>query len=138
MVKTKGIGPSMKNWTQAIGAVPEKYKAGVQGNTNQNENAIAAEGLYAAKMQESIANQSRAKGLARSSTEAWKKAAIEKGAARIATGMTAATSKMQAGLTNVLATIEATSIGERTADPMANVDNRVKPLVRALHDMKRR
>jgi len=45
---------------------------------------------------------------------------------------------MQAGLTNVLATIESTSIGERTADPMANVDNRVKPLVRALHDMKRR
>jgi len=137
MVKTKGIEATMKNWTGAIGNVPGKYKTGIQGATDTIEKAIAAEGLYAAKMQEAIANGARVKGLQKTSTAEWKQRAMDLGSARIAAGMTAAEPKMRKGIANVLSTIESTTIGERTADPMANVDARVKPLVKALYDMKR-
>ncbi len=138
MVKTKGIGATMANWTGAIGGVPAKYKAGVMAATDTIEKAIAAEELYAAKTQEAIANKSRVKGLQKTSTAEWKQRASDIGSARIASGMTAATDKMQRGMTDVLAVIEGVQIAERTADPIANVDGRVKPLVRALYDHKRK
>ncbi len=138
MVKTKGIGATMDNWTGAIGGVPAKYKKGIMAATNTIENAIAAEELYAAKVQEAIANKTRVKGLQKTSTAEWKQRSSDLGSARIAAGMTAAKDKMQRGMTDVLATIEGVTIAERTADPIANVDGRVKPIVRALYDMKRK
>jgi hypothetical protein len=48
------------------------------------------------------------------------------------------TNAMRTGMGEVLATIENTQIAERTADPEANVDGRVKPIVRNLAAMKRR
>jgi len=138
MVKTKGIEATAANWRGAIGSVPARYKAGIMKADNTIENAIAAEDLYAAKVQEAIANKSRVKGLQKTSTAEWKQRASELGSARIAAGMTAAEPKFKKGMSEVLNTIESVSIGERTADPMANVDARVKPLVRALYDMKRR
>lgn len=138
MVKTKGIERTTANWRGAIPTVPSKYKAGVQGATNTIENAIAAEELYAARVQEAVANKTRVKGLQKTSTAEWKARASELGSARIAAGMTAAEPKFRRGMSDVINTIEATTIGERTADPIANVDNRVKPIVRNLYDMKRR
>ncbi len=138
MVKTKGIEATTKNWTGAIGGVPAKYKAGVERATDTIERAIEAEPLYAARVQEAISNQTRVKGLQKTSTAEWKARASELGSARIASGMAAAEGKFRSGMGDTLATIEATSIGERTADPMANVDARVKPIVKALYDMKRR
>ena len=138
MVKTKGIDQSMKNWTGSQGSIPAKYKEGVLAANNTIENAIAAEDLYAAKVQEAIANKSRVKGLQKTSTAEWKQRASEIGSARIVSGMQANEGKMRKGLSDVLATIEGVTIGPRTADPMANVDARVKPIVRALADMKRK
>ncbi len=138
MVKTKGIGATMDNWKGAIGGVPAKYKKGIQGATDTIEKAIAAEDLYAAKVQEAIASGARVRGLQKTSTAEWKARASELGSARIAAGMTAATDKMQRGMTEVLAVIEGVNIAERTADPIANVDGRVKPIVRALYDHKRK
>lgn len=138
IVKTKGIEATTANWRGAISGVPAKYKAGVQGATNTIENAIAAEDLYAAKVSEAIANKSRVKGLQRTSTQEWKQRSSDLGSARIGPGMTAAEPKFRRGITDVINTIEATTIGPRSADPMANVDARVKPIVKALHDMARR
>ena len=138
MVKTKGIEATMQNYQSAIGTVPGKYKAGVERNTNWQERAVASENLYAARVQESIANRSRAKALSAVSNEEWKKQAAEKGSARIASGMNASIGKMRSKMGEVLSTIESTTIGERTADPMANIDNRVKPIAKALYDAKRR
>ncbi|MDP2973476.1 MAG: hypothetical protein Q8N60_00350 [Candidatus Diapherotrites archaeon] len=138
MVKTKGVAATVAAWQGAIGSVPAKYKAGVQAANNTIENAIAAQPLYEARMAESIANKSRVKGLQKTSTGEWKARASELGRARIGVGISAALPKYNKWVTEVIQTIEATSIGERTADPMANVDNRVKPLVKELYDMKRR
>lgn len=138
MVKTKGLESTTANWRGAIPGVPAKYKAGVNAATDTIEKAIAAEDLYAAKVQEAIANKTRVKGLQKTSTAEWKTRASELGSARIGPGMTAAEGKFRAGIGPVLSTIEATTIAERTADPMANVDGRVKPIVRNLYDMKRK
>ena len=46
--------------------------------------------------------------------------------------------KMRTGMGEVLSVIEGVTIAPRTADPMANVDNRVKPIVSALAKMKQR
>jgi len=125
MVKTKGIERTAANWDNAIGSVPDVIVKAIEG-----------EALYAAKVQEAISKGSRAKALAKVSDEDWRKAALEKGAARIATGMAASKDKFRNGMGTVLSTIESVSIAPRTADPMANVDNRVKPIVAALHKLK--
>jgi len=138
MVKTKGLEATVNNWKGAIGSVPAKYKAGVQKATDTIEKAIAAEDLYAAKVQEAINNKTRVKGLQKVSTAEWKARAAELGSARIAAGMNAAEPKFRKGISDVLSTIESTTIGDRTADPIANVDARVKPIVKALYDMKRK
>lgn len=137
MVKTKGLAATQANWEGAIGSVPGKYSQGVQGASGVIQAAIDAEALYAQKVQEAITNQSRAKGLQQVTDADWKNAAMKKGAARIATGMTEAKGKFNKGMANVLSTIEGVTIAPRTADPMANVDNRVKPIVAALAAMKR-
>jgi len=136
MVKTKGIERTRRNWEGAIGSVPAKYSDGVKGATDIIAKAIDGEALYAAKIQEAVSKGSRAKGLAKVSDEDWRKAALDKGASRIATGMTAGKEKFASGMGQVLSVIESVSISPRTADPIANVDNRVKPIVAALHKMK--
>ena len=138
MVDTKSVEATVSNYRDGIGKAPARYKAGVEKNTNQNENAIASQGLYEARIAESIANKSRVRGLQKSSTAAWKQAAATKGASRIGPGMQAALPKFQAGIGEVLSTIQNVTIAERTADPMANIDNRVKPIAQALYDMKRK
>lgn len=136
MVKTKGIERTRANWEGAIGSVPGKYADGVRGASNVIEKAIAAEALYAEKIQAAISKGSRAKGLAKISDEDWRKAALNKGASRIATGMSESKDKFASGMATVLSTIESVSIAPRSADPMQNVDNRVKPIVAALHKLK--
>ncbi len=138
MVRTKGIEATMQNYQAGIGVAPARYKAGVQGATDTIEKAIAAEPLYAAKVQEAIANKTRVKGLQKTSTAEWKQRSMDLGASRIGPGMTAALGKTRRGLAEVLTVIEGVTIAERTADPEANVDGRVKPIVRALYDNKRK
>jgi len=137
MVKTKGIAQTQKNWEGAIGSVPEKYKVGVQGADSVIEKAIEAESLYAQRVQQAISSGARVKGLQKTSTAEWKSRAMSKGASRIATGMSESKDKFQRGMSSVLSVIEGVSIAPRTADPMANVDNRVKPIVAALAALKR-
>ena len=129
MVKTKGIEQTMKNYEGAIGSVPGKYKDGVSNASGVIAAGVAAEQLWADKMQEAISNRTRAKGLEKSSDEEWKRAALGKGASRIGQGMQESLPKMRTGMGEVLSVIEGVTIAPRTADPMANVDNRVKPIV---------
>ena len=110
----------------------------IQAAQNWQANAIAAEELWAAKVAEAASNRTRAKKIAQVSDSEWKQRASELGSARIAAGMTAAEGKFRKGMADVLATIESVTIGARTADPMANIDARVKPIEKALNDMKRK
>jgi len=136
MVDTKSLDQTQKNWEASHGRVPAAYSDGVRGAKDVIAKGVAAEALYAQKVQEAISSGRRAKKLQEVSDEQWRAAALEKGAARIATGMAASKNKFNAGMSKVLSTIQGVSIAPRTADPIANVDNRVKPIVAALHKLK--
>ena len=136
MVKTKGISATQANWEGAIGTVPAKYQQGVNAATDVINKAIAGESNYVAGIQRAAANQSRVKGLQKVSDSDWKKAALEKGAPRIAQGMTAAKAKFGSGMSKVLGVIEGVSIAEKGQDVTQNVMNRVVPIAQALRNAK--
>lgn len=136
MVDTKSLEQTRKAWEDSHGRVPAAYSAGVASAKDVIAKGVAAEALYAQKVQEAISTGRRAKNLAKISDDDWRKAATEKGAARIATGMAASKEKFATGMSKVLSTIQGVTIAPRTADPMQNVDNRVKPIVAALAKLK--
>lgn len=136
MVETKSLEATKRKWEGAIGRVPAAYSEGVGAAKDVIAKAIAAEDLYAARMQEAISAKRRAVKLAEVTDEDWRRAAKEKGAARIGPGMSAAKDKFAKGMGRVLDTLAGVSLPPRTADPIANVDNRVKPIVAALRKLK--
>jgi len=136
MVDTKSLDQTQKNWEASHGRVPAAYQAGVRGAKDVIAKGVAAEALYAQKTQESISSGKRARKLAEVSDEQWRAAALDKGATRIAAGMAASKGKFNVGISKVLSTIQGVTIAPRSADPMANVDNRVKPIVAALAKLK--
>ena len=135
MVDTKSLDLSMKKWKESQGRVPQAYKDGISAAKDVIAKGVAAESVYAEALQATIASGKRAKKLQEVSDEQWRQAALTKGAARIAQGMAAAEGKMSTGLGKVLAVIQGVSIAPRVADPMANIDNRLKPIAAALHKM---
>lgn len=137
MVDTKPLAIVTKNYEGSIARVPTAYKTGVNAATNVIAKGVAAEDLYATKVQEAIASKRRATELAKVTDAEWKAAASDKGARRIGEGMTKSLPKFNKGIAEVLSTINGVEIAPRTADPMANVDGRVKPIVAALAAMKK-
>ena len=63
MVKVKPLAEIQKNYEDGISRAPANYKKGVQAASGVIEAAKAAESVYAQRMQEAVANQSRLKGL---------------------------------------------------------------------------
>lgn len=136
MVDTISTEQAKKNWKDSHGRVPGAYATGVKNAKDVIAKAIAGEELYAQKVQEAISSKRRARKLAEVTDEDWRRGALDKGAARIGPGMAAAEGKYGTGIGKVLDVIRGVTIAPRSADPMANIDNRVKPIVAALHKMK--
>jgi len=139
MVKIKSSAEIAAKWEGAIGRVPAGYKAGVGRTTDWAEKASSeeAETLYATKIAESVAAKRRQKAVSMVSNEEWKKQASEKGAARIGAGMTAAKAKRTSNFEPYRSAIEGVSLPAKSADPMANIDARVKPIVSVLVETKK-
>ena len=137
MVDTKPLAQVQKKWEGSIGRVPSAFTEGVDLAKDVIAKGVAGEELYAVKVQEAIAAKRRAEKLAEVTDAEWKSAAKDKGAKRIGGGMTAAKMKFNKGISEVLTVIQGVEIAPRTADPIANVDNRVKPIVAALAAMKK-
>ena len=136
MVDTKSLEATRKKWEGAIGRVPAAYAEGIAGARDVIAKSIAAEDLFAERMQAAIASKRRATKLAEVSDEDWRRASREKGAARIGPGMSASKDKFAKGMARVLETIQGVTLPPRVSDPIANVDNRVKPIVAALRKLK--
>jgi len=139
MVKIKSAGQIDANYKAAIGRVPGAYKTGVQATTDWQEKASssAAEDLYAEKIQQAVAAKSRQRGVAGVSNAEWQNRAANVGSTRIGAGMTANAEKRTRKFEPYRAAIEGVSLPARSADPMANVDARVKPIVSALVETKK-
>jgi len=131
MVKIKSASEIDKKYKDAISRVPANYKAGVMATTNWQEKAASseAEDLWKAKIAEAAAASRRQKAVAQVSNSEWQGKAANVGATRIGAGMTAGADKRTRNFEPYRSAIEGTSLPPRSADPLANVDNRVKPIV---------
>ena len=135
-MRIKSASDIDKAYKDAIGGVPAKYKSGVATVNDWQEKAVGGQGLYEEQMRNAAVLKRRETGLKAVTTEEWKKAATDKGAARIGAGMTAGAAKRQTNYEPYRAKIESMTLEARTADPEVNVDKRVKPVARELHALK--
>lgn len=136
MVNTKSIEVTKKKWVAARPRIPSAYKEGVEGVSDWQERSLRGQSLYEEQMTKPEVLGRRAKKIAEVSNEEWKRKAADKGARRIAAGMAAAEADYEKGMRKVLDTIRSVDLPDRTSDPMANIDNRVKPIVAALKKLK--
>lgn len=131
MVKMPSKQAIEQAYRSAIPVVSGRYKTGVEGTQNWKQAAIDGQGLYVQKMQDTSVLARREKGLNKVSDADWKTGALNKGVSRIGPGMEAGAAKQSAGYEPIRAALESVNLPPRTADPMSNIDNRVKPIVQA-------
>jgi len=132
--------PSQEEIKKAYGdgatRAPSKYKEKVMRNTSWKERAGSAdaENLYGQKVQQAVAERSRQKGLEGVTQEEWRSKASNVGAARIGQGMQNAVGKQAANYEKTRQAFAALELPAKTADPMANIDNRLKKVVQTAID----
>ena len=118
----------------SLGAVPGAYKAGIERTQDWKSKAIAGQGLYVQRMQDQSVLARREKGLATVSDADWKSKSSQLGSLRIADGMRNAADKQATKYEPIAVALRGLSLPDRTADPMANIDNRLKAVVRTAID----
>ena len=118
-------------YERAIAGVPASYKAGIQGTQGWKEAAIQGQSLYEERMRDPEVLRKRERALQKTSESDWKARASEVGTSRIAQGMTMNAGKQADNYEPIAAALRGVELPPRTADPMANIDNRVKPIVQA-------
>ena len=132
MVFVPSAAERKQKYLGSLGNVPAAYKAGIERTTNWKDKALAGQNLYEQQMQNAAVLRRRAVALERVSESDWKSRAATLGSTRIAEGMRNGAEKQAANYEPVANALRSVELPDRTADPMANIDNRVKPIVRAM------
>jgi len=133
MVKVKPLDVIRENYRAGATVAPARYKDAVSRASWKDAAASTeAEELFKAKMSEVLAEERRRKGIEKVTDAEWRDAAVKKGATRIGPGMTAAVEKHATRYAPFRSALEAVTLPPKSADPIANVDSRVKPIVSAL------
>lgn len=136
MVKTKPVDQVVSKWKARIPGVAKSYQDGIKVAKDWQAGSLAAEPLYVEQVTAAANEGRRAAGIQKVSNAEWAKQALDKGAARIGSGMTAAIPKFSTGIAKVLSAIEGVSLPARVASGRENVINRVIPIVEALEKIK--
>ena len=138
MVKVKSLSIAKENLRKAAPMIAERNKQGVRG-AEWKENAASddAEALWAAKVAEAAAAKRRQKAIEGVSNGEWRERAMTKGAQQISGAVAASVDKWEDNFRPYAEALEAVDLPARTADPIANVQNRVIPVVQALVDKKK-
>jgi len=137
MVRVKSAEAVDAAYKAAIPRVPGAYKAGVQATVDWKNSALEGQDLYEERMRDPAVLNRRRAGLEGVSEEEWKRKAADVGATRIGPGMQAGAAKRKAKWAPFREALVAVDLPPRTADPMANIDNRVKPIAQALINKKK-
>lgn len=138
MVKMPSKQQIEQNYRSAIPVVAGRYKAGIAATNDWKQKSIEGQGLYVQRMQDQSVLARREKGLAKVTDQDWQKNALDKGVSRIGAGMEAGAAKQSAGYEPIRVALEQVTLQARTTDPMQNIDNRVKPIVKAAMDAANR
>jgi hypothetical protein len=127
-----------EEYRKGASRAPEAYKKGVQSATGWKESALKGEDNYGAAVRKAADERSRAKGVEASSDEEWRKGAVDTGSTRIGPGMLAKQDKRKRNYEPIRAALNGLEVPDRTLDPMANIDNRLKKVVQAQIDASNR
>jgi len=122
----------------ALATIADRYKMGVQGAKWQEPTLAQAANYYAA-LDRIKAEDKYRKGVTAASDEDWRKGAVEKGAPVLPVRLRAALPKWEAAWApKYRAVIEtAQRLPPRTPDFEANIETRLKPIVRAWKGLTR-
>lgn len=131
MVFVPNASERKAKYVAAIGGVPAAYNAGIQRTQGWKDAALGGQALYEEQMRNPNVLARRADGLQAVSEQDWKNKASTLGTQRIAAGMTAAADKQAQNYEPIAEALRGVNLQARTSDPMANIDNRVKPIVAA-------
>lgn len=137
----KPLEEARANLDASISLIPDRYISGInRADWVGPAGSDAAEKNFGDAMAKVISSKSRATGVKRAGNESWRGGAIDKGAPVIAQRMRASldlwTENFGKVYTAVLRVLP--GLKPRTLDPMQNIDNRVKPVVKAAMDAGKR
>lgn len=125
----------------SIPLIGPRYQAGVEvADWAGPASSDASESNFAAKMQQVISKKSRAAGVRKAGNESWRSGAITKGVQVIGEAVRRSIPKYQANFARpYAAAIQVVkTLPPRGLDAMANIDSRLKPVVRAFQANKTR
>lgn len=132
----KNISQAEANYAQSTSLVPERIRSGVKGaDWIGKAGSDSAEANFKASMTQALANQSRKKGVMASSNQQWEQQTAA-AADRAATRMSEEKAKYASRFAPILSAMNsaADATPPRTTDAMANIDRRLKPVVKAAMD----
>ena len=124
-----------KAYEDAIPRVAARYKAKVGKVMNFKELAIKGQENYVTQMTKPDVLARREEALVEMPPDEWKKGAEDKGAVRIGPGMTAAAPKRTKNYEEIRSGLDGFTIADRTPDWEANVEGRLKPVVRRMKEI---
>lgn len=133
MVKVKPLATIEANYKASAPRATKGYKESIPGVV-WNAPSLAGQGLYEERMMDPAVLAKRATGIADVSDTEFRKALLEKGAPIIGARIAAAAPKMATGYAPIRSALVALTLPERVADPMANIDNRLKLTVQTMID----
>lgn len=135
MVKVKDLATSKTKYTNSADNAAVSYRASIDGIVWKDP-AIQGQTLYEQKMADPNVLARRRKKIEKVSDEEFKQSLRDKGANRISAGMKAGANKWEKNWAPYKSALEEVSLPAKTADPVANVQNRVIPIVLKMVEKK--
>ncbi|GAG23624.1 unnamed protein product [marine sediment metagenome] len=123
-----------KAYKDAIGRVASRYEEGIKGAKDVKEKMIAGQKNYEEKMSDAAVLARRKEKLEAMPETAWRDGALEKGKTRIGPGMQAGAPKRKANYEVIRQKLDGLTIADKTTDADTNIDNRLKPVVKAMQE----
>jgi len=131
LVKVKPIDQIQRNYAGSASTAAARYRDAAPGVIWQGP-AVEGQALFEEKMRDPAVLARRSKNIQKVSDAEFRTALSEKGAPILASRMSSAAGDQAAGYAPYRTALEAVNLPKRTADPMSNIDNRLKPIVSAL------
>jgi hypothetical protein len=137
MAKIKDASTINEKWKRRAGNAQQEYTEGVQNpRADWASQTSAAEKSYEQGVQAAIGRKSFGKGVRKTGTEGWQRAALTKGPSRFSQGVTDSGDAYASGFAPYQQVIASTQLPERGPKGDPKNINRVSTMAKALHQKK--